>query len=66
MGKDPESRFMRKNPLHLSTEEAKTAVPPSLFPPDQEMSPMDDFYYSPSTMQIPEFDVPEFLPNLPG
>jgi len=27
---------------------------------------LDDFYYFPSSVQIPDIDVPEYLPCLPG
>ena len=27
---------------------------------------LDDFYYYPSSVQIPDIDVPDHLPNLPG
>lgn len=29
-------------------------------------SATDDFYYYPSSVQIPDIDVPDFLPDLPG
>lgn len=32
----------------------------------EQKTEIDDFYYSPSALEIPNIDVPESLPDLPG
>lgn len=60
-----DGRFSKKD----KTEDLLAALnetPSDLTDNPTSKSEADDFYYYPSSVQIPDIDVPEFLPDLPG
>ncbi|OXA40746.1 WASH complex subunit 1 [Folsomia candida] len=58
-------QHLRRDDNFLETTTTPSPRPPETSSPPKA-SKLDDFYYSPSTLSIPDIDVPDQLPDLEG